>query len=63
MNRYRPDKLRKLAVTLVVIFGTALCAAQVQAQEVLVFAASSLTDALGAIAAKYEQGSHDHIVL
>jgi molybdate transport system substrate-binding protein len=63
VNRYRPDKLRKLAVTLVVIFGTALCAAQVQAQEVLVFAASSLTDALGAIAAKYEQGSHDHIVL
>jgi molybdate transport system substrate-binding protein len=46
-----------------VILATALYAACADTPEVLVFAAASLTDALGAVAAHYEKVSNDRIVL
>jgi len=42
---------------------TALLAAPLRAAELNVFAAASLTDALGEIAANYEKGGGDHVVL
>src|SRR6185436_8443202 len=53
--------MRALSIRLLLV--TALLAAPVRAAELSVFAAASLTDALGEIAAEYEKGGGDHIVL
>ncbi len=53
--------MRALLVKLLLV--TALLAAPLRAAELSVFAAASLTDALGEIATEYEKGGGDHIVL
>jgi molybdate transport system substrate-binding protein len=52
-------RLHKVLFTLILLLATA----RTGAEDVLVFAASSLTDSLGEIAAQYEKTSDDRIVL
>jgi molybdate transport system substrate-binding protein len=60
--------LRRLIVAGLVVLGPGFLVAPVEAQDVLtkkilVFAASSLTDALGAVAKQYEKTSDDKVLL
>ncbi len=60
--------LRALIIATLVVLPAVFLTAAVRAQDspankVLVFAASSLTDALGAVVRQYEKGSDDDIVL
>lgn len=55
--------IRRLAFTTSLLLASGLGAACAHAQDVLVFAAASLTDALGAVATKYEKRGDDEIVL
>jgi molybdate transport system substrate-binding protein len=52
-----------LVLTTILLIAGALGVARAAAHDVLVFAASSLTDALGAAVARYEQRRGDRIVL
>src|SRR5215213_7645065 len=61
-------RLRRLIVAGLIVLGPGFLVAPAEAQDlltkkILIFAASSLTDALGAVAKQYEKTSNDKILL